>query len=93
MVWDYGDTINKITPALFDAFGIHELTVICELLNQALNLACGNAEEKEGHDYSYTWRDRIEEITDRGFYDLQNAFVTGIRDASVRLISKNPRYS
>ncbi len=90
-VWDYNNVITKIAPTLIDVSGLQALRLFCDLLDQALNLACGNSDEESGHDNSYSWRDRIEQNPDGGFYELQNAFVTGVRDCAARLIRNDPR--
>ncbi len=89
-VWDYDNVIEKIAPTLIDVCGLQALRLFCDLLDQALNHAWGNADKMEGHDDSYTWRIQIELTPDRGYYELDNAFVTAVRDCSVRLVQNDP---
>ncbi len=89
-IWDYDYVLKRITPAVVDTSGLKALKLFCDLLEEAMNLACGNTQEKNGHDDSHTWRERIEQSPTRGFHEFQNSLVTGVRDASVTLTRNDP---
>lgn len=90
LVWNYDQVVKKIAPTLIDISGLEALRLFCDLLGQALTLAWGNSDKTEGRDHSYMWRTQIELTPERGHYELDDAFVTAVRDCSVRLVRNEP---
>ncbi|MEP6775790.1 MAG: hypothetical protein ABJA50_09365, partial [Chloroflexota bacterium] len=88
--YDYEQILKNHLPALVDALGETLLQLLCDLLDEALELS------QEGRsvppdDYSYIWRFSIEqEYPDLPSDELPNALVTAIKDAAIQLGQLDP---
>lgn len=84
-LWHYAKIIRKNVPALTKASGVDALTLLCDLLEEALELSRSGDRRDEGmQDY---WRLSIDA---RGNDKLLDALISGVRDIARQIAVADP---
>ncbi len=88
-LWDYEQVLQKIVPDLVAAAEERALTLLCDLLDEAVRLSRRGDENQEPEDYSYIWRSAIDrgQSTD---HDVRGLLVAAARDAAEQIAQQNP---
>jgi len=87
---EYGRILKEDIPALVEAAGEEGLRVLCDLLTEAVRLSVRGGEEPAPQEFSYLWREAIEE--DRYVpHGLKDVLTSAVRDAAQRLAEKEPQ--
>lgn len=84
--WHYERVLEKHIPDLVAAAGLKALTLLCDLLESAVQLSRDGAGEKGREDYSYIWRRAIEGEKPRGLHEIRDLLVSAVRDAAVKIV-------
>lgn len=89
-IWEYERFLAGTFLVLEEATPWDALHLLCELLQEALNLSA-QAETPEFIDYSQVWRPAIEPHAQNSEHNnLRNVLVSAVRDAAVRIIQRYP---
>ncbi len=84
--WHYERILEKNLPDLVAAAKVRALTLVCDLLQTAVQLSRERGDEAEGEDYSYIWRGAIEGGRPRGFHEIRDLLVSTVRDAATQIV-------
>src|SRR5581483_7932524 len=84
--WHYEGILEKNLPDLVAAAKVHALNLLCNLLNNAIQLSHDQEEQEEGEDYSNIWRPAIEGERHRGFHEIRDLLVSAVRDAAIQIV-------
>lgn len=87
--WHYEGILEKNLPDLVAAAGVRALTLLCDLLNAAMQLSREQEDEEGGEDYSYIWRPAIEGERHRGFHEIRDLLVSAVRDAAIQIVRED----
>lgn len=87
-VYEFERILNEDVPAVVMAAGIAALGLLCELLEDAMDLRRGRNDAPE--DYSYIWRPAVEDHPQNHPFGLKDALVTSVRNAAEAIIGKEP---
>lgn len=84
-MWEYERILNENIPDLVSAAGSRTLTLLCDLLEDALRLS--KRDKKIGsEDYSFIWRPAIEEHSQNQPHGIRDILVSAVRDVAEKLI-------
>lgn len=83
-MYEYKKILEKYYPEIAKKVGLPALSLLCEILENAILLSSKNNEKYSEDDFSYIWREAIEKNDFN--HDLKNVLVTSIRDISKILI-------
>ena len=86
--WNYEQILKKNVPDLVQAAGLKALGLLCDLLEEAINLS-RRTDDGESEDYSYIWRSAIESHSENEGRDLKGSLVSAVRDASEAITAAN----
>jgi hypothetical protein len=88
--WHYERILEKNLPDLVSAAKIRALTLLCDLLQTAVQLSRERGDEERGEeggeDYSYIWRPAIEDERHRGFHEIRDLLVSAVRDTAIQIV-------
>lgn len=84
--WHYERILEKNLADLVAAAKVRALTLLCELLETAVNFSRERPGEEESEDYSYIWRCTIEGKRRRGFHEFRDLLVSAVRDAAAQIV-------
>lgn len=93
--WDYESILKKNIPDLVDVGGIPTFELLCDLLEQAIELSLSKGKESAPEDYSYIGRPAIEDHPQNRHGGIKDSIITSVRDASEMIIrddGKQVRY-
>ena len=82
--WEYREVVHRLLPALPKHGGLQALELVSNLLVDAVRLSSPSDEAEPPVDYSFIWRDAIEERDGDGG-DVRDTLVEAIRDVAVEL--------
>jgi hypothetical protein len=85
--WDYRKATETITLAFAAQADENTLAVMCGLLADALRLSSAAENREPPVDYSFIWRDSIED-SERRDSDLRDILIDSVRDISVAVAEK-----
>jgi hypothetical protein len=77
-------------PDLITAAGEQALTLLCDLIESAIDLSRRREDDEGPEDYSYIWRPAIEDHGQNRPYSLKELLVTAVRDAAEQLALAHP---
>jgi hypothetical protein len=83
--WEYGEIVKNNLPAVIDKAGGQALSVLCDLLEDAVRLSTPPGEKPTENDLSGVWRPAIEDHAQNSNYDIKNSLVDAVRDAAERI--------
>ncbi len=84
--WHYEKILREYVPALVEAGGERALSMLCDLLNAALELSNPNQDAGHKEDHSWIWRPAIEDHTQNSGQSVKDALVAGVRDAAEQVV-------
>lgn len=87
--WFYEEILKKYMPDLVNAGEERALTLLCELLEDAIRLSGDLTNEDVSKDKSFIWRPAIEDHAQNYPHGLEQLLVSAVRDAAETLIQKN----
>lgn len=90
-IWDYEEILKNHMPDLVNAAGARALTLLCDLLDDAVRLSRRPRQRKGPEDYSYIWRRAIEEHEHNHPHGLRGSLVSAVRDAAEHIARADPR--
>lgn len=82
--WQYAKILDNYYPQLVEAGGLDALQVLCELLEEAIEIETNR--EFAPNDDSWGWRSAIEDHEQNIDSSPRNALVVAIRDSAERII-------
>lgn len=82
--WGYGEVLKNDIPGLVEAAGVPALSLLCDLLENALRLSEAPGQSRSPYDGSSIWRPDLS-IDQEPRLDLKDLLVSAVRDASERL--------
>jgi len=85
--WDYRIILKKHIPLLVDADGGRALTLLCDLLQEAMRLSRNRSDGSGPHDHSYIWRRDID--SDSHDDDVRDLLISAVRDATKRIANRD----
>jgi len=85
-IYDYEEILKNNIPDLVKASGNLTLTLLCNLLDEAIILSFKNPEYKGSNDLSFIWRTAIESGTHHHYYDIKEPLVSSIRNIAEQII-------
>lgn len=80
--WDYEEILKKYYPELVKAAGLPALEVLCNLLEKIIRLSRPREDGDGLEDGSCAWRPAIEEHPQNLGHTIEDALVSGVRDAA-----------
>jgi hypothetical protein len=90
----YSEYLNKCSAVLVEVAGERALTLLCDLLEDALYISVGSLEGRaENHPYEdnlHVWRRAIEDHSQNHPHGLESHLISVVRDAAERLAETNP---
>ncbi len=88
--WTYGEILRLNVPDLLDAAPERTFSLLCDLLEEAIQVMREDEEDEKGHDYSFIWRPAIEEHEQNSPGGrLEDLLVSAVRDAAERVASRD----
>lgn len=88
-IWEYKDIINKQFKELAIIAGPPALSLLCDLLEDAIRTSRHQSLVEGSEDLSYIWRPAIEDNEQNIRDDLKSMLVEGLRDIAEALIESN----
>ena len=90
--WDYNELLRLRVPILVKEAGISSVRLLCDLLDNAVNINRGPQEEgsRDEKDFSRLWRSDLEEDVRESGNEILNPLVTSVRDAVEQVIGDEP---
>lgn len=88
--YDYEQILEKDFPDFVDAAGLEAIKVLLNQYENYIQIADTDREDGSKDDYSEIWRPAIEEGSQKSHEGVRDMLITGIRDASERLLTKHP---
>jgi hypothetical protein len=89
-LWHYKQILQKNVPDLITTAGEQALTLLCDLLESAIDLSRRREDDEGPEDYSYIWRPAIEDYGQNRPYSLKELLVTAVRDTAEQLARAHP---
>lgn len=83
--WEYSEIVRNNIPPLVDKAGEQTLSVLCDLLEEAVRLSVPPGEKLSANDISHAWRPAIEDHAQNSQYDIKTHLVDAVRDAAERV--------
>lgn len=87
--WEYGEIIKNNLPSLFDKAGEQVLSMLCDLLEEAVRLSRLPGEKPTANDISHSWRPAIEDHGQNSDHDAKSQLVAAVRDAAEAIVRKD----
>jgi len=84
--WQYGEILKKDVPTLVESAGVRALILLCDLLENALQLSERPGESGTPRDCSFIWRPAIETDSEPPV-ELKDMLVSAVRDAAESLMN------
>ena len=84
--WDYESILKENVPDLVKAVGIRTFDLLCDLLEQAIELSQSRGKEGAPEDYSYIGRPAIEDHPQNRHRGIKDSIITSVRDAAKIII-------
>lgn len=88
--WEYGEVVKNSVPPLVEKAGEQALSVLCDLLEDAVRLSMSPGEKPTANDISHAWRPAIEDHAQNSEYDVKTYLVDAVRDAAERIGHADP---
>jgi len=89
--WHYQEILGKNIPRLVEIAGEAALSMLCNLLNDAIRLSKRKESEREWEDYSFIWRPQIDGHEQERGRDVQDLLVSAVRDAAESMMNTKPK--
>ena len=88
--WSYSKIIKDyILTSLLNAKPQETFSLLCDLLNKALEIVANGRQEKKPRDYSFMWYNRIEDDRwGKGYCEVEEILTTAVKHAAKALIDK-----
>jgi hypothetical protein len=80
--WEYGQIVRNNVPVLVKKAGEQALSMLCDLLEDAVRLSMRSGEKRSANDISHAWRSAIEDHGQNSDYDVKTRLVEAVRDAA-----------
>lgn len=87
--WNYGQILESEIPKLVAAAPMPTLTLLCDLLDQAIRLSQRDDKERDPDDYSYIWRPAIEQPR-HAVDNVRGMLVSAVYSAAERSARQDP---
>ncbi|MFC2024484.1 hypothetical protein ACFLTJ_02770, partial [Chloroflexota bacterium] len=89
--WNYQEILEKYIPRLVEIAGETAISMLCNLLTDAIRLSKRKESEHEWEDYSFIWRPQIDgHEQDRG-RDTKDLLVSAVRDGAESMMNTKPK--
>jgi hypothetical protein len=88
--WEYGEIVRKNVPPVVEKAGEQALSVLCDLLEDAVRLSMTPGEKPTANDISHAWRPAIEDHAQNSDYDIKTRLVDAVRDAAEHIARADP---
>lgn len=86
--YDYGEALTIITPALASADGGRLLSILCDLLDQAITVATrAGITADPGSDDGWMWRPILEKSLRYDEHDPRNQLTDAVRSGAIRAVN------
>ena len=87
-VWSYGEILRRYMPGIVEAAGTPALTMLCDLLENAVDMSQRQGRRFAPEDLSYIWNPTMEGGDTRS--GIRSGLVVAVRDAAEHLARKTP---
>ena len=88
--WEYGEILKKHVPDLLEAAPDKTFTLLCDLLEKAVEYSTKPERRDAKEDLSFIWHPAIEEHEQNMKYDQpQDSLVDAVRDTGEKLVSED----
>jgi hypothetical protein len=84
--WEYGEVIKNNLPPLVAKAGEQALSMLCDLLEEAVRLSRLPGEKPTANDISHSWRPAIEDHGQNSDHDTKSKLVEAVRGAAEAII-------
>lgn len=88
--FEYQEIVQDFYPILSQHVGLPAFLLICDLLEEAIQITRGEKQEPP-FDYSSIWRPAVEDHSQNISTDLESTLVSGVRRIAEDLVSADPR--
>ena len=88
--YDYEEILEKDFPDFVDAAGLEAIKVLLDQYESYIEHSATDRESGSKDDYTEIWRPAIEDHSQNHKFGIRDVLVTGIRDASERLLTQHP---
>ena len=87
--WEYGEVIKNNLPPLVEKAGEQALSMLCDLLEEAVRLSRLPGEKPTANDISHSWRPAIEDHGQNSDHDTKSQLVEAVRDAAEAIVRRD----
>lgn len=84
--WEYGEIIKNNLPPLVEKAGEQALSMLCDLLEEAVRLSISPGEKPTANDISHAWRPAVEDHGQNSDHDTKSKLVEAVRDAAEAIV-------
>jgi len=84
--WEYGEIIKNNLPRLVEKARDQALSMLCDLLEEAVRLSRLPGEKPTANDISHSWRPAIEDHGQNSDHDTKSKLVEAVRDAGEAIV-------
>jgi hypothetical protein len=84
--WEYGEIIKNNLPPLVEKAGEQALSMLCDLLEEAVRLSRLPGDKPTANDISHSWRPAIEDHGQNSDHDTKSKLVEAVRDAAEAIV-------
>jgi len=84
--WEYGEIIKNNLPPLVEKARDQALSMLCDLLEEAVRLSRLPGEKPTANDISHSWRPAIEDHGQNSDHDTKSKLVEAVRDAAEAIL-------
>jgi hypothetical protein len=88
-LWEYEQILTKNIPSLVDSADREAMSLLCNLLDQAIVASDQRGSEARPNDLSRIWRPAIEDHVQNTNMGIKPLLVTGVRNAAEQIASNN----
>lgn len=89
-LWEYEQILGKNMPSLVEKAGLDAVSLLCDLLDQAILASDHRGSEMRPNDYSRIWRPAIEDHVQNMNMGVKPLLLTGVRNAAEQIARSNP---
>jgi hypothetical protein len=80
--WEYGEIIKNNLPPLVEKAGEQALSMLCDLLEEAVRRSRLPGDKSTANDISHSWRPAVEDHGQNSDHDTKSKLVEAVRDAA-----------
>lgn len=88
--WQYGRILDLNLPVLVQAGGRQTLSLLCDLLEEAVQISNRDLTGGKPNDYSFIWFPQIEEGGPSYHNDVRSNLISAVRSTSITLAESDP---